>query len=115
MGSGTREVARLAQKITAIDGVKGIIFASMDGSLLRTQDIDSGPQMAQLLALLGEALDQVGEAFGKDKLVHGSIEFADHRILIHTYMNIYVGTKIAFDSSASMIGSEVEKLLSEEP
>ncbi len=113
--SKSREGIGLAQKIAAIDGAEGIIIASIDGTLLKVQDVDSGPQMAQLLALLGEALEQVAEAFEKGKLIHGSIEFTDHRILVHPFKNKYIGTKISFDSSSAMIGSEIEKLLSEEP
>lgn len=113
-GTQFTEGSPIAQKVMSIEGVKGIIVASMDGSLLEAQEMDSGQETAQLLALLGEALEQVGETFAKGKLVHGSIEFSDHRILVHPFKNTYIGTKINFDSSSAMIGSEIEKRLREE-
>lgn len=111
---GSSIAQKVMSKVMSIEGIKGIIVASMDGSLLEAQEMDSGQETAQLLALLGEALEQVGETFAKGKLVHGSIEFSDHRILVHPFKNTYIGTKINFDTSSAMIGSEIEKRLGEE-
>lgn len=101
----------ILKELTSISGIKGIIMASMDGTLLKMHGTESGAGAAQLLALLGEALEQTGEVFEKGKLIHGSIEFADKKILLHSFQNNYIGSEIDLETSSQIVGSEIEKLL----
>jgi predicted regulator of Ras-like GTPase activity (Roadblock/LC7/MglB family) len=108
-------VADLPHRIASIKGVKGLIVVSVDGILLSSVDIEPGEDQVQMVALLGQALEQIGELFGKGRFTHGAIDMISDRILIHTFHQSFVGTFIGSNVSAAMVGSQIERLIEEEP
>jgi hypothetical protein len=106
--------ADLPHRIASIKGVKGIIVASVDGVLLSSVNIEPGEDQVQMVALLGQALEQIGELFGKGRFMHGAIDMVLDRILIHTFRNSFFGTFIGSNVSAAVVGSQIERLIEEE-
>lgn len=102
----------LAAKIAALQGVKGVIISSQDGILLARYNIDPAEEQVQMVALFSEALEQIGDLFGKGKLIHGAIDMAAQRILVHTFRRSFVGSFIAPNVSAAMVGEQIEQLIS---
>lgn len=106
--------ADLPNRIASIKGVKGIIVVSVDGVLLSSVNIEPGEDQVQMVALLGQALEQIGELFGKGRFMHGAIDMVLDRILIHTFRNSFVGSFIGSNVSAAVVGSQIERLIEEE-
>lgn len=105
---------QLLDNILKIKGVEGTMLTSVDGEVLAVKGKDPEKQQIEMIALLGEALVEIGETFGKGILTHGAIDFASYRVLIHPWGNSFVGTIIGNGVSAAVTGSEIEKLTGEQ-
>lgn len=104
----------LPHRIAAIKGAESVIVTSVDGMLLANVNIEPTNDQVQMVALLGEALEQIGEIFTKGRFKHGSIDMGTERILLHTFRQSYIGTFIDPKASAAVVGGEIEDLIHKE-
>ncbi|MBD3285775.1 hypothetical protein GF338_05515, partial [candidate division WOR-3 bacterium] len=70
----------LPGRIAKLEGVTGVMLTSIDGMLLSSVNVEPNNDQVQMIALLGEALGQMGEVFGKGRLLHGAVDFGKERI-----------------------------------
>ncbi|MBN2380978.1 hypothetical protein JXM67_14365 [candidate division WOR-3 bacterium] len=108
------EADDLTNRIAAIKGTDGVIVTSADGILLASIGIEPTTDQIQMVALLGETLEQIGEQFGKGKFKHGSIDLGAQSILLHTFRQAYYGTFIKPGTSAAVVGGRIEDLMAKE-
>lgn len=106
--------ADLPHRIASIKGVNSVIIASTDGILVSAVNIEPKEEQVQMVALLGEALEETGGLFGKGRFLHGAVDLVSNRILIHPFRDSYIGAFIGSQVSAAATGGEIERLIAEE-
>ncbi|GEM_PF-5880376 len=104
----------LPSKIARIKGVNGVLLVSQDGEFLSAINIEANDDRVQMVALLQEALEQIGDLFAKGEFVHGAVDMEAERILIHPFQKLVLATFIGDKVSAAMLGSEIETLIAKE-